>query len=275
MSHEGTTQSSPQTTTPASPGDAAGPGNASPAADTAGAAQPSYVSTQTATAGKAASAAEAREGAHAELAPPGKKSKRKRQKVQQQQAADATGHAPEPVQAGSCEAPSDGASTPDLGKTKLHCSPGAIVQTAVPVPSPREGLEHSPAEPDGSEARPDGTSAEVPRQDGRLSAQQEQPAEALSTLGDQTSPRASSRRKSVRFHLRDNLFFEPGGQVPPAAVRTPPKARPKVCLIRCWIEEREDPMSFAQPQSVACMHAAAVPLCLCAGQCPEGGEDCC
>ena len=211
-----------------SPSDAAGASNASPAADAAAAAQPSSVSSQTATAGKAAGAAEAREGAHADTAATGSKSKRKRRKGQQQQVADANGHTSEPVQASSGEAASGGAFMPGLGKTALHGPASASGRAPMPAPSLGDGVKLASAQPNGSETAADAASLAASRRDGSSSAQREPSVVADSKPGEQTSPRDSSKRKSVRFHLRDNLFFEPGGQVPPAAVRTPPKARPKV-----------------------------------------------
>ena len=55
------------------------------------------------------------------------------------------------------------------------------------------------------------------------------PAAALRALQAATVGTPDSEaRKSVRFHLRSNLYFDFGGKVPPPDVRTPPKAKPKV-----------------------------------------------
>ncbi|KAK9916211.1 hypothetical protein WJX75_000105 [Coccomyxa subellipsoidea] len=37
----------------------------------------------------------------------------------------------------------------------------------------------------------------------------------------------SQRKKQVKFQMKNNLYFEKGGPVPPAEVRTPPTAKPK------------------------------------------------
>ena len=159
----------------------------------------------------------------------GSKSARKRKKAkQQQQAADANGSAPELAQPVSNGSHRHGPALSDL-QAPLDTSVLAATQASIAD----QALKQSAAEPHGSEAQPHEPSSEANTKDSRPSAQREHSGSAPNTPNEQTSPRASGKRKSVRFHLRENLFFEPGGQVPPAAVRTPPKARPKVRFTCC------------------------------------------
>ena len=155
------------------------------------------------------------------------KAKRKRMKKLQQKLAEANGHAPPPELGQAPHAAADGDALVD---DSLHDTSGANSkqpETAPPAPSTAQGVQQPEVEPDGSEALMNGTSSAAASPASRQTSQPVA-ASAPDLPRKQTSPLGSSKRKSVRFHLRDNLFFEPGGQVPPAAVRTPPKAQPKV-----------------------------------------------
>ncbi len=157
----------------------------------------------------------------------GSKAKRKRMKKLQQQLADASGDGPvERAEAGSAAA---NGTSPDASGARGVAGVSEQAEPPVSMQDADDGVQQAHAESTDSKGPANGHSSEAGiTPNGQLSMQQTGGASAQDTPRGQTSPRASSKRKSVRFHLRDNLFFEPGGQVPPPAVRTPPKAQPKV-----------------------------------------------
>ena len=153
----------------------------------------------------------------------GSKAKRKRMKKLQQRSADADGIAE-----------SDKAASDAADASALEASGMLAVTVANGQAEPRvateganDGEQQAHVECADSKAPGNGASGVDKTPNGGLALQQAASV-SFEDAPRVQSPRASSKRKSVRFHLRDNLFFEPGGQVPPPAVRTPPKAQPKV-----------------------------------------------
>jgi len=157
----------------------------------------------------------------------GSKAKRKRMKQLQQRLAEASGDGPvELTEAASAAA---NGSTPDASGSRGVAGGDEQAEPPVSTQGADDGVQQLHAESTDSKGPANGYSSGVGiTPNGQLSLRLADGASARDMPRAQTSPRASSKRKSVRFHLRDNLFFEPGGQVPPPAVRTPPKAQPKV-----------------------------------------------
>ena len=162
----------------------------------------------------------------------GSKVKRKRMKKLQQRLAEASGDGP--VEVDNTASAAANGSTPDASGARAVAGNDHQAEPFVSTLGADDGVQQPHAESTDSKGPANGrSSGDGITPNGQLSLQLTDGASAQDTPGAQTSPRASSKRKSVRFHLRDNLFFEPGGQVPPPAVRTPPKAQPKVSRY-CW-----------------------------------------
>ena len=221
-------------------------------------------------AAEAADVADPQQPAEANGKLSGSKAKRKRLKKLQQRLAEANDDAPLGAAGASSEAANG--TQDDSGLHTTMAGGDEQAQTPVPGQDAAQRVQQPQAEASGGGVPVNGASAEAPgRPEGGTSAQQVGAALAAETPCEQASTRASSKRKSVRFHLRDNLFFEPGGQVPPPAVRTPPKAQPKVggplsprvsCLadpdtMHCCVKGEDTQAAYAAVPSVVAHHSMA------------------